>query len=130
MTMNDIYMPYWNKTQDGKEIAQLCRVLETAGRNLVSTGCPYLALAEQTGYMTSFVVRRNPSNFGRLSMKKILQTGGFSTKHSQFIFECLENGHTLKETAIMLFTIQSVHSNDRKVVKKRYRENLKKFECV
>lgn len=80
---------------------ELAEVLFRADRKIYSCGCPYLALSDELGYITAWAVRNDPilglSNFGRLSVKKMLRTAGFSTNYGQFIYECLENGDTLEE---------------------------------
>jgi len=104
---------------------QIAELLQRAEEKIFSTGCPYLAIAEETGFITSFVVRKNPSNFGRLSMKKMLQTGGYNPEHSQFIFECLEIGLTCGETSKIFEADNFEHL--RKVVKATYELKRQKF---
>ena len=91
---------------------QLAEILDNANDKIYSCGCPYLALADEIGFITPFVVRKNPSNFGRMSLKKILLCGGFGQKnqntkeyrvqHSKFIFQCLELGYDLSTIAKFL----------------------------
>ena len=82
-----------NQTQE------LIQVLKRAGENIASKGCPYLALSDELGYLTVYSATHNAniglSNLGRLSVRKMLQTGGFSTKYAQYIYEELENGKSL-----------------------------------
>lgn len=85
-----------------KERNELAKILSNAHKKLYSCGCPYLALADEIGFITPYVVKHNPSNFGRLSMNKIIQCGGFDTQHSQFIFECLELGFSLEKVSKIL----------------------------
>ena len=81
---------------------QLAEILDNAHDKIYSCGCPYLALADEIGFITPYVVKHNPSNFGRMSLKKIVACGGFDKQHSQFIFECLELGYTLRRIAHFL----------------------------
>jgi len=73
--------------------------LERADKKIWSCGCPYLALSDEVGFFTMEDVKRNPSNFGRLSMSKIMRYGGLDTNYSQFVFECLECGRSLLEVS-------------------------------
>ena len=86
-----------NQTQE------LIQVLKRAGENKASKGCPYLALSDELGYLTVYSATHNASiglsNLGRLSVKKMLQTGGFSTKYAQYIYEELECGKSLTSIA-------------------------------
>ena len=74
-----------------------------ADRRKFSCGCPYLALADELGYITMYAATHSPdiglSNFGRLSVRKMLKTYGLSTDYAQFIYEELENGKTLHQIA-------------------------------
>ena len=85
-----------SKTTQKQEIIN---VLKRAGDKRESKGCPYLALSDELGYITTYVATHNAdkglSNLGRLSVRKMLQTGGFSTKYAQYIYEELENGKSL-----------------------------------
>ena len=88
------------------ERKQLVEVLRRSDQKKYACGCPYLALSDELGYITVYAVRNNAqlglSNFGRLSVRKMLRTGGFSTKYAQFIYECLEEGRSLHKIAEML----------------------------
>jgi hypothetical protein len=72
-----------------------------AHKKIWSTGCPYLALADQLGYLTAYAVRKDPhlglSNFGRLSVKKMLKNAGFSIRYAKFIYRSLECGEELDQ---------------------------------
>ena len=74
-----------------------------ADKRKFSCGCPYLALADELGYITMYAATHNPaiglSNFGRISVTKMLKTYGFSTEYAQFIYEELEDGRTLHQIA-------------------------------
>ena len=80
---------------------ELAEVLFRADKKIYSCGCPYLALSDELGYLTAWAVRNDPhlglSNFGRLSVKKMLSTSGFSHTYAQFIYEKLEAGWSLEE---------------------------------
>jgi hypothetical protein len=89
-----------SKTTQKQEIIN---VLKRAGDKRESKGCPYLALSDELGYITTYVATHNAdkglSNLGRLSVRKMLQTGGFSTKYAQYIYEELECGKSLTSIA-------------------------------
>ena len=82
---------------------ELFEVLSMAHQKTTSAGCPYLALAEEMGYISIWGATHLPdvglSNFGRLSTHKIMQTGGFPTEYAQFIYEKLEEGFELDSIA-------------------------------
>lgn len=86
-----------------KEKKQIIEILRRADKQIYSCGCPYLAFGYELGYITPFVVRENAqlglSNFGRLSVKKMLKTAGFSTTYAQRIYEYLESGYSLHKIA-------------------------------
>ena len=79
--------------------AELGQICSRADNLIWSCGCPYLALSEELGYITMYVATHNPdkglSNFGRLSVRQMMQTAGFSTEYAQFIYEKLERGWAL-----------------------------------
>tara|TARA_R100001530_G_scaffold100305_1_gene69719 strand:+ start:689 stop:1009 length:321 start_codon:yes stop_codon:yes gene_type:complete len=86
-----------------KEKLELIETLRRSEAKIYSCGCPYLAFSDELGYITAYAVRNNAdlglSNFGRMSVRKMLKTGGFSTKYAQRIYEYLENGLSLHEIA-------------------------------
>ena len=81
----------------------LVKALYRADKKIYSCGCPYLALSDEMGYITAYAVRRDPhlglSNFGRLSVKKMLRTGGYPTTYARYIYDNLEEGRSLYEIA-------------------------------
>ena len=85
------------------ERQELVDTLYRADKKIYSCGCPYLALSDEMGYITAYAVRRDPhlglSNFGRLSVKKMLKTGGFGLSYAKYIYENLEEGRSLYEIA-------------------------------
>jgi len=85
------------------ERQSLVKALYRADKKIYSCGCPYLALSDEMGYITAYTVRRDPhlglSNFGRLSVKKMLRTGGYTTTYARYIYDNLEEGRTLHEIA-------------------------------
>ena len=86
-----------------QERLELVEILRRSDKKIYSCGCPYLALADELGYITPYLVRNNAeiglSNLGRLSVRKMLKTAGFSTKYAQRIYEYLENGYSLHKIA-------------------------------
>jgi len=106
----------------GKEKQELIEILRISDSKIYSCGCPYLALSDELGYITAYAVKHDSklglSNFGRLSVKKMLKTAGFSDKlvkrYSQFIYECLESGYSLHKIAEkiaqkMLYKYDPIH---------------------
>ena len=89
------------------EKQELIEILRRSDKKIYSCGCPYLALSDEIGYITAYAVKHDSklglSNFGRLSVIKMLKTGGFSRKlierYAQFIYECLEDCKSLHEVA-------------------------------
>ena len=85
---------------------ELIEILRRSDIKIYSCGCPYLALSDELGYITAYSVTHNAdmglSNFGRLSVRKMLKTAGFSTKYAQRIYEYLENGYSLHKIAEIL----------------------------
>ena len=85
------------------EKRKLIDYLLRADKRIFSCGCPYLALADELGYITAYAATHNPdiglSNFGRISVIKMLRNYGFSTEYAQYIYEELEAGRTLHQIA-------------------------------
>ena len=75
---------------------ELCELLYRAEDKIFSCGCPYLALAEEMGYISCYVATHNPdiglSNFGRISTKQCFRTAGFSTEYAMYTYKMIENG--------------------------------------
>ncbi len=88
------------------EAISLIHDLREAEKKIFSCGCPYLALSDQMGYITAEAVRTNPqiglSNFGRLSVTKILQTNGYTTNYAHFIYRFIEKGMPLDKIAMKI----------------------------
>ena len=75
---------------------ELCELLYRAEDKIFSCGCPYLALAEEMGYISCYVATHNPdkglSNFGRISTKQCFKTGGYSTEYALYTYKMIEEG--------------------------------------
>jgi len=75
---------------------ELGETLERAEAKIWSCGCPYLALSEETGYMSAYAATHDPivglSNLGRIGVTDCLRTAGFPTVYAQFIYERIEDG--------------------------------------
>ena len=88
------------------EAISLIHELREAEKKIFSCGCPYLALSDQMGFITAEAVRTNPqiglSNFGRLSVTKILQTNGYTTNYANFIYRFIEIGMPLDKIAMKI----------------------------
>ena len=97
-------MKQYNLKTERKELIE---ILRRSDKKIFSCGCPYLALADEIGYITAYAVRHDStiglSNFGRISVQSMLKCGGFSDrlrqKYAQAIYEHLENGYSLHEIA-------------------------------
>ena len=77
--------------------------LMEADKVLFSYQCPYLAFGKVIGFIDDDFVKNNPSNFSRLSMRLMMKSAGIDDHRlSQFIYESIECGYTLKQIAEML----------------------------
>lgn len=103
--------------------AELSQICSTADKHIFSCGCPYLALAEELGYISMYVATHNAdkglSNFGRLSVRKMIQTAGFSTEYAQFIYEKLEDGWTLEKIGDHIGQYKAQEWNDHRTAMMR-----------
>ena len=90
-----------------QERLELAEILRRSDKKIYSCGCPYLALADEIGYVTAYASIHDPklglSNFGRISVQSMLKCGGFTSrlrkKYAQAIYEHLENGYSLHQIA-------------------------------
>ena len=65
--------------------------------------CPYLAIALETNFINEDYIRMFPSNFGRMSMRKIINHLGMTEFNSNKIWRMIENGYTLKQISFEVF---------------------------
>jgi hypothetical protein len=108
---------------------KLADTLERADKKIWSCGCPYLALSDEVGYLTMHDVKSNPSNFGRLSMSKIMRYAGLDTDYSQFVYECLECGKSLDEVSKYFRVDDETFAVIRRDVRELYLYLKEKYEC-
>ena len=100
------------------EESELSETLSRADNLIFSCGCPYLALSEELGYLTMYLATHSPdlglSNFGRLSVRKMLRTAGFSQEYAQFIYEKLEAGWSLERIGNAIGQYKAEEWNERR----------------
>jgi len=77
----------------------IIKILEQAEKKVFSYQCPYLAIADVLGYITPYAVKNMPSNFSRISMKKMLHTFGLSSEQAWIIYMMIELGFGLSQIA-------------------------------
>ena len=103
--------------------AELGQICSRADNLIWSCGCPYLALSEELGYITMYVATHNPdkglSNFGRLSVRKMMMTAGFSTEYAQFIYEKLEEGWSLERIGNAIAQMKAKEWNEKREEERR-----------
>jgi len=76
----------------------ISRVLLKAHNNQEnSILCPYLAIALETNFINEDFIRAFPSQFGRMSMRKIINHLGMTDFNSNKIWRMIEDGFTLKQ---------------------------------
>ena len=59
--------------------------------------CPYLAIALETNFINEDYIRMFPSQFGRMSMRKIIDHLGMTEFNSNKIWRMIEDGYTLEQ---------------------------------
>lgn len=59
--------------------------------------CPYLAIALETNFISEDYIRMFPSQFGRMSMRKIIDHLGMTEFNSNKIWRMIEDGYTLEQ---------------------------------
>jgi hypothetical protein len=59
--------------------------------------CPYLAIALETNFISKDYIRAFPSQFGRMSMRKIVDHLGMTEFNSNKIWRMIEDGYTLEQ---------------------------------
>jgi len=59
--------------------------------------CPYLAIALETNFISEDYIRMFPSQFGRMSMRKIIDHLGMTEFDSNKIWRMIEDGYTLEQ---------------------------------
>ena len=59
--------------------------------------CPYLAIALETNFINEDYIRMFPSQFGRMSMRKIIDHLGMTEFDSNKIWRMIEDGYTLEQ---------------------------------
>ena len=59
--------------------------------------CPYLAIALETNFINEDYIRAFPSQFGRMSMRKIIDHLGMTEFNSNKIWRMIEDGYTLEQ---------------------------------
>ena len=89
-----------NESITNNDLIFVINSLDQADKKQFSYQCPYLALADVLGYNTSFNVKNFPSLFGRLSVRKMLQTNGINIKLANQIYVMLEYGYSLREISM------------------------------
>ena len=76
--------------------------LEKADKKTYSYQCPYLALADELGYITPYIIMSLPSQFDRLSTRKMLDCSGLDNINSIRIWKMIENGLPLLDISTKL----------------------------
>ena len=89
-----------NESITNNDLIFVINSLDQADKKQFSYQCPYLALADVLGYNTSFNVKNFPSLFGRLSVRKMLQSNGINIKLADQIYVMLEYGYSLHEISM------------------------------
>ena len=89
----------------------IINALENADKKTYSYQCPYLALADELGFITPYIVMSLPSQFGRLSMRKMIKCSGIDNINSNRIWKMIENGLSLLDIAGNLRTRYNWYGN-------------------
>ena len=72
-------------------------LLKAHNNQLNSILCPYLAIALETNFINEDYIRMFPSQFGRMSMRKIIDHLGMTEFNSNKIWRMIEDGYTLEQ---------------------------------
>ena len=80
----------------------IINALEKADDKTYSYQCPYLALADELGYITPHVILSLPSQFERLSTREMLNCSGLDHINSKRIWRMIEKGLPLIDIASRL----------------------------
>ena len=82
-----------------KNMKFIINAFEKADKKTYSYQCPYLALADELGYITPHVILSLPSQFERLSTREMLDCSGLNHISSKRIWRMIEKGSPLLDIA-------------------------------
>jgi hypothetical protein len=94
-----------------KNMKFVINALEKADKKTYSYQCPYLALADELGFITPHIIMSLPSQFERLSTRKMLDCSGLNNINSNRIWRMIEDGLPLLDIAGNLRTRYNWYGN-------------------